>query len=148
MGAHCPTKSASWCRSNSFSISEVAIDAPAAHKKASEGSLAVCSSMARATGPSLCSMGVVIKDFTKVRPHWIRLLIEMSAMGTVLTEAYGSFDRRFILQDNADAKKVNAVNDGVVKLHIARAKQPDPKQDRSEDFWDRFRWDAQAVRPE
>ena len=74
MGAHCPTKSASWCRFNIFSIREVAIDAPAAHKKASEGSFAVCSSMARATGPSLCSMGFVIKECTKVHPSWIHLL--------------------------------------------------------------------------
>ena len=61
MGAHCPTKSASWCRSNIFNISEVAIDAPAAHKNVSEESFAVCSSMARATGPSLCSMGFFIQ---------------------------------------------------------------------------------------
>ena len=36
------------------------MEAPAAHKNESEGSLAVCSSMARATGPSLCSMAFVI----------------------------------------------------------------------------------------
>ena len=64
MGAHCPTKRASWCRSNIFSIREVAIDAPAAHKNASEGSFAVCSSIARATGPSLCSIGFVIEGVT------------------------------------------------------------------------------------
>ena len=74
MGAHCPTKRASWCRSNIFSIREVAIDAPAAHKNPSEGSFAVCSSMARATGPSLCSMGFVIKGTTKAIPVWIHLL--------------------------------------------------------------------------
>ena len=44
-----------------FKIREAAIDAPAAHKKASEGSLAVCSSIARATGPSLCSLELVIQ---------------------------------------------------------------------------------------
>ena len=54
-------------------------------------------------------MGVVIKDFTKVRPHWIRLLIEMSRDGYRIDRVYGGFDRRFILQDNADAEKVNAV---------------------------------------
>ena len=42
VGAHCPTKSASWCLSSIFKISEAAIEAPAAHKNASEGSLAVC----------------------------------------------------------------------------------------------------------
>jgi hypothetical protein len=44
-----------------FKISEAAIAAPAAHKNASEGSLAVCSSIARATGPSLRSLELVIQ---------------------------------------------------------------------------------------
>jgi hypothetical protein len=61
VGAHCPTKSASWCLSSIFKISEATIEAPAAHKNASEGSLAVCSSIARATGPSLCSLELVIQ---------------------------------------------------------------------------------------
>ena len=43
-------------------MSDVAIEAPAAHKNASEGSLAVCSSIARATGPSLCSIWFLIKE--------------------------------------------------------------------------------------
>jgi hypothetical protein len=64
-GSPLPDERASWCRSNIFSIRDVAIDAPAAHKNASEGSFAVCSSMARATGPSLCSMGFVIEGITK-----------------------------------------------------------------------------------
>ena len=82
MGAHCPTKSASWCRSNIFSIREVAIDAPAAHKNASEGSFAVCSSMARATGPSLCSMGFVIQRGLRKRIHvWILLLDVIGNVG-------------------------------------------------------------------
>jgi hypothetical protein len=50
------------------------MDAPAAHKKASEGSFAVCSSMARATGPSLCSMGFVIQALRKRIPIWIHLI--------------------------------------------------------------------------
>ena len=60
MGAHCPTNNASWCLSSIFRISEAVIEAPAVHKNASEGSLAVCSSIARATGPSLCSVRFVI----------------------------------------------------------------------------------------
>jgi hypothetical protein len=44
-----------------FKISEAAIGAPAAHKNESEGSLAVCSSIARATEPSLCSLELVIQ---------------------------------------------------------------------------------------
>jgi hypothetical protein len=61
VGAHCPTRSASWCLSSIFKISEAAIEAPATHKNPSEGSLAVCSSIARATGPSLCSLELVIQ---------------------------------------------------------------------------------------
>jgi hypothetical protein len=61
VGGHCPTKSASWCLSSIFKISEAPIEAPAAHKNASEGSLAVCSSIARATVPSLCSLELVIQ---------------------------------------------------------------------------------------
>lgn len=63
MGAHCPTKSASWCLPSIFKISEAAIEAPEAHKNASEGSLAVCSSIARATGPSLCLLDLVIQCY-------------------------------------------------------------------------------------
>jgi hypothetical protein len=67
-----PTKSASWSRSSIFKISEAAIEAPATLKKASEGSLAVCSSIARATG-----LRYVQRDLSstvlRLYPHWIYL---------------------------------------------------------------------------
>ena len=66
-----------------------------------------------------------------------------------IDRAYGSFDRRFILQDNADAEKVNAdFNDGVVKLHIARAKRLDPSKIEAKISGTAPDRDAQAVRPE
>jgi hypothetical protein len=65
VGAHCPTKRASWCRSNIFSIREVAIDAPAAHKKRIRGKFRGLFFNGSCYGPSLCSMGFVIEGITK-----------------------------------------------------------------------------------
>ena len=73
MGAHCPTKSASWCRSSSFKISEAAIEAPAVHKNASEGSLTVCCSIARAMALRYVQLDLSSTAVRKGMPHWIHL---------------------------------------------------------------------------
>src|SRR5688572_29930604 len=60
VGAHWPTNMESRSRPMIFSVSDVAIDAPASHRKVSDGSLAVCCSIVRATTPSECSGGVTV----------------------------------------------------------------------------------------
>ena len=54
VGAHCPTNKLACFCPMAPSVSDVAIEPTAAHRKVSEGSLAVCVSMAFATRPSVC----------------------------------------------------------------------------------------------
>lgn len=56
VGAHCPTNKERWSSPSSFIVRDTKIDPRAAQRKRSEGSLAVCCSRARATGPSECWM--------------------------------------------------------------------------------------------
>ena len=72
MGARCPTKSASWCLSSIFKISEAAIEAPAAHKNASEGSLAVCFLRSPVLqGLRYVHWNLSLNDTTITHFHWI-----------------------------------------------------------------------------
>src|SRR5947209_5034616 len=54
VGAHCPTKRLSCCLPEICNSREPAIEAPAAHRNQSDGILAVCCSIGRATKPSAC----------------------------------------------------------------------------------------------
>src|SRR4051812_29047959 len=57
VGAHWPTKLLSSFLPSICSSSEPTIEPPAAHRNRSEGSLAVCCSIVRATTPSVCCRG-------------------------------------------------------------------------------------------
>ena len=46
-----------------------------------------------------------------------------------IERAYGSFERSFIVPDDADADKVNAeFKDGVLKVHLPKSEKAKPKQ--------------------
>jgi len=46
-----------------------------------------------------------------------------------IERAYGSFERSFIVPDDADADKVNAeFKDGVLKVHLSKSEKAKPKQ--------------------
>src|SRR5687768_16501739 len=61
VGAHWPTNIESRSRPMILRVSDVAMDAPASQRNVSDGSLAVCCSMVRATVPSECSGGVIVR---------------------------------------------------------------------------------------
>jgi len=72
------------------------MDAPAAHRNVSDGSLAVCSSIAFAIGPSDCLDGVVISLGIRVRQAFgwwrrVRILAD-PVMGALQCE--GEADQR------------------------------------------------------
>ena len=62
VGAHCPTNKERWSSPSTFRVRDIRIDPSAAQRKRSEGSFAVCSSSARATGPSECCSASLMVD--------------------------------------------------------------------------------------
>lgn len=98
---HCPINKLSFFLPISCKVSETAMQPSAAHRKTSEGILAVCSSIADATFPSLCSGLEAICPTPAVRAIINRFSVSCGQLGLFHISLFQVLFMQLFINDHA-----------------------------------------------